>query len=258
MVIHFLKDDCLTALKANIAGNLKHYSEPTNDWIYEFFDGENPFLEYKFQIDDFQFDTDFSKEHDFSKQDVENVIRLYSAMKSLTDTQATDERLWSGLAHGDFWEYMHCRWNGRGGRGELNDAVSLVRVRYFVRESISSARKALFKSSLSRLWWIGRLTYDETRKDAFELTKYLKEDFSTKSLVLFSSNFTSNPSIMHGLFSALLELENEGFIYGTKSRDTYYEATRYLNIFGGTHILDYYTEEEIKNKVLNYMHSLKS
>lgn len=36
MVIHFLKEDCLTALKANIAGNLKHYSEPTNDWVYEF------------------------------------------------------------------------------------------------------------------------------------------------------------------------------------------------------------------------------
>lgn len=44
MVIHFLKEDCLTALKTNITGNIKHYSEPINDWIYEFFDGENPFL----------------------------------------------------------------------------------------------------------------------------------------------------------------------------------------------------------------------
>lgn len=253
MVIHFLKDDCLTALKANIAGNLKHYSEPTHDWVYEFFDGENPFLEYKFQIDDFQFDTELSENHDLSKQDVENVIRLYSAMKNLTDTQASDERLWAGLTHGDFWEYMHQRWNIRKPSG---DPVTLTQTRYFYRTS-DGGRRALFTNSLARLWWIGKLTYSSERKSPFELTQYMNEDFATKSLVLFSSNYTSSPNVVHGLFDALLTLDSEGFTYGKKSRDIYYEATRYLNIFGGSHILDYYTEEEIKDKVLNYMHSLK-
>lgn len=252
MVIHFLKDDCLTALKTNIAGNIKHYSEPTNDWVYEFFDGENPFLEYKFQIDDFQFDTELSEEHDLSKQDVENVIRLYSAMKNLTDTQATDERLWAGLTHGDFWGYMQQRWNSRKGNG---DAATLTQSRYFYRSS-DGGRRALFTNSLARLWWIGKLTYDSTRKDPFELTQYMNDDFATKSLVLFSSNYTSSSNVVRGLFDALISLEKEGFTYGKKSRDVYYQATRYLNIFGGSHILDYYTEEEIKNKVLNYMHSL--
>ena len=252
MVIHFLKDDCLTALKTNIAGNIKHYSDPTNDWVYEFFDGENPFLEYKFQIDDFQFDTELSEEHDLSKQDVENVIRLYSAMKNLTETQATDERLWAGLTHGDFWEYMQHRWNGRKGNGS---ATTLTQSRYFYRSS-EVGRRALFTNSLARLWWIGKLTYDSTRKDPFELTRYMNDDFATKSLVLFSSNYTSSSNVVRGLFDALISLEKEGFTYGKKSRDVYYQATRYLTIFGGSHILDYYTEEEIKNKVLNYMHSL--
>lgn len=254
MVIHFLKDDCLTALKANIAGNLKHYSEPTNDWVYEFFDGENPFLEYKFQIDDFQFDTDFSKEHDFSKQDVENVIRLYSAMKNITDTQATDERLWAGLAHGDFWDYMYHRWSDRNGQGSQESLLSL---RYFLRAG-EGIRRSLFKNSLARLWWIGKLTFDEKRKDPFELTKYMNEDFATKSLVIFSSNYMSSPLVARGLFSALIDLEQEKVTSSTRHREMYYQATRYLNIFGGSHILDYYTEEEIKSKVLNYMHSLKS
>ena len=253
MVIHFLKEDCLTSLKANIAGNLKHYSEPTNDWVYEFFDGENPFQEYKFQIDDFQFDTEISEEHDLSKQDVENVIRLYSAMKNLTDTQASDERLWAGLTHGDFWDYMYQRWNIRKTSG---DPIILNQTRYFFR-STDGGRRALFMNSLARLWWIGRLTYSRERKDPFELTRYMNGDFATKSLVLFSSNYTSNPNVIHGLFEALLALEKEGFSCGKKSRDVYYQATRYLNIFGGFHILDYYSKEEIKNKVLNYMHSLK-
>ena len=254
MVIHFLKDDCLTALKANIAGNLKHYSESTNDWVYEFFDGENPFLEYKFQIDDFQFDTEINENHSQGQQDVENVIRLYSAMKNLTDTQATDERLWAGLAHGDFWDYMYHRWSNRNGQGSQE---SLLNLRYFLRTG-EGVRRSLFKNSLARLWWIGKLTFDEKRKDPFELTKYMTEDFATKSLVIFSSNYMSSPLVAHGLFSALIDLEQEETTSSTRHREMYYQATRYLNIFGGTHILDYYTEEEIKDKVLNYMHSLKS
>ena len=253
MVIHFLKEDCLTALKTNITGNIKHYSEPINDWIYEFFDGENPFLEYKFQIDDFQCDNDLSDEHDLSMQDVENVIRLYSSMKELTDTQATDERLWAGLAHGDFWKYMQNRWKFRK---VTENTSALIQSRYFYYSS-DGGRRALFKNSLARLWWIGKLTYDNKRKDPFELTRYMGEDFATKALVIFSSNYTSNPCVTHGLFSALLTLDNEGFCYGKKRRDIYYQATRYLNIFGGTHILDYYTEDEIKEKILNYMHNLK-
>lgn len=249
MVIHFLKDDCLTALKTNIAGNLKHYSEPTNDWVYEFFDGENPFLEYKFQIDDFQFDTELSEDHDLSKQDVENVIRLYSAMKNLTDTQATDERLWVGLAHSDFWSYMYQRWGPK-----CKNQNSIKTCYYF--NSQYNLKRALFINKLSRLWWIGRLTYDETRKDPFELTKYMNDNFSTKSLVIFSSNYMSCPAVSHGLFSALIELEQTNATTLKQRQEMYYQATRYLNIFGGSHILDYYTEEEIKNKVLNYMHSL--
>lgn len=250
MVIHFLKDDCLTALKANIAGNLKHYSEPTNDWIYEFFDGENPFLEYKFQIDDFQFDTEINDNHSQSQQDVENIIRLYSAMKNLTDTQATDERLWAGLAHSDFWPYMSTRWLN------LNTRPTNINARYFLGAD-GSLRRSLLVNTLSRMWWIGHLTYDEARKNPFELTRYLENGFSTLNMVLFSSNYTSSSTVCRGLLSALLILESEGISTNDNRKKLLIQATRYLNIFGGSHILDYYTEEEIKNKVLNYMHSLK-
>lgn len=250
MVIHFLKDDCLTALKANIAGNLKHYSEPTNDWVYGFFDGENPFLEYKFQIDDFQFDTEINENHSQGQQDVENIIRLYSVMKNLTDTQATDERLWAGLAHSDFWPYMSTRWKGQ------NEKSPNVSSRYFLGTG-SGLRRSLFVNTLSRLWWAGRLTYDENRKDSFELTRSLEKFYSARNLVLFSSNYINCRNVMRGLLSALVILDNEGYTQSYRSANCLVEATKYLNIFGGSHILDYYTEEEIKDKVLNYMHSLK-
>lgn len=62
---------------------------------------------------------------------------------------------------------------------------------------------------------------------------------------------------MRGLLSALVILDNEGYTQSYRSANCLVDATKYLNIFGGSHILDYYTEEEIKDKVLNYMHSLK-
>jgi len=77
------------------------------------------------------------------------------------------------------------------------------------------------------------------------------------NLVMFSSNYIGNRSVARGLIEAMIELEEENYSGEKSPKDALVQATRYLNIFGGTHILDYYSEEEIKNKVLNYMHSLK-
>ena len=54
MIIHFIKEDALSALKMNVKGNIKLYELSTNRWIYDYFDGENPFAEYKLQVPDFQ------------------------------------------------------------------------------------------------------------------------------------------------------------------------------------------------------------
>lgn len=77
------------------------------------------------------------------------------------------------------------------------------------------------------------------------------------NLVMFSSNYIGNRSVARGLIEAMIELEEENYSGEKSPKDALVQATRYLNIFGGTHILDYYTEDEIKSKVLNYMHSLK-
>ncbi len=252
MVIHFMKEDCLAALKVNVKGNLKQYENLTNEWIYEFFEGDTPFAEYKVPVESIQLDTGQSGEKEKGRQDVGNAIRLYSAMKNLSDTQAADERLWAGLCHGDFWTYMNKRWEGFK---PSRDPVSSILWRYFFNGK-SSVRRALFRNTLSRLWWLGRLTYDSERKDPFELTRYWEEDFATKSLILFSSNYMGNPKLTQGLISALMELDKQGFAYGSGKREVYYTASQYLNVFGGTHILDYFTADEIRERVLYYMRGL--
>lgn len=88
------------------------------------------------------------------------------------------------------------------------------------------------------------------------MTRYWENDFSTKSLILFSSNFMGNAELTKGFVSALIDLEGKGFTLGTRKRDIYYQASQYLNVYGGTHILDYYSANEIKEKVLRYMWGL--
>ena len=249
MKVHFLTENALEALRTNLKGNLRHYADDTNDWIYDYFGSENPFIEYKQEFPSFQLAFDAGE--DVGQIDVKNTITLYSAMRNLTDTQATDERLWAGMCHSDFWEFLRERWQVNSYH-DLRD--SNVNTRYFFAHN---KKRSLVTNSLSKLWWIGRLTYDEKRADPFELTKYLVSDYSTKSLVIFSNNYISNPTVAIGLFSALKHLEEMGYtIRNKKSRDVYYEATKYLNVLGGTYILDYFTSEEIEEKVIKYMKSI--
>lgn len=250
MKIHFLKDDALTALKSNITANASKYRQPTNEWIYDYFQGENPFGEFKLEVEDFSLV--YSSDKDVGKTDVQNAITMYSAMKTISDTQATDERLWSGLCHGEFWDYVSKRWNAQS-------SVSLkkedILTHYFFAHN---KKRSLITNTLSKLWWLGRLTYDDNnRPDPFELTHYFENDFSTKTLVIFSNNFMSNKKVAIGVLSALSELEKENFSLNKRlKRDVYYEATKYLNVLGGTVILDMLSPKEIKEKVINYLKAL--
>ena len=243
MKIHFLKEDALIALKANVAANLANYGKPTNEWIYEYFQGEDPFMEANFECEDFQLLLS-PKPDQLSFTDAKNVRILYSALKNLTDTQATDERLWAGLCHYDLWDYMSKRWKMEGEKLKSQ----LVLSRYFI--SYASGRKrGLTVNTLSKLWWIGRLTYDQNRSDPFELLKYFETEFSTKVLLMLSNNFMNGFEISSGVLDALMYLKNVGYELkgdpnprNSGERGVYYKATAFLNVYGGTHILDYFSK----------------
>ena len=66
------------------------------------------------------------------------------------------------------------------------------------------------------------------------MTIYLIDDYATKMLIIFSNNYK-----------------------GKNHRDVYYEVTKYLNVLGGTYILDYFTSEELEQKIIKYMMSIK-
>ena len=107
-----------------------------------------------------------------------------------------------------------------------------VRTRFFFGQN---KKRSLITNSLTKLWWCVRLTYDEQRKDPFELTKYLIDDYATKILIIFSNNYISNHDITVGLFSALKYLENIGYkIKGKnngKSKELHTASPEYSAVF---------------------------
>lgn len=58
-----------------------------------------------------------------------------------------------------------------------------------------------------------------------------------------------------GLISALIELSQEINPDNARFEAIHSEATRYLNVLGGMYILDYFTSEEIHDKVIKHIKS---
>ena len=243
MKLHFMKDDALAYFKQNVQYNKSYYLNKGNDWIFEKYNESTPLIEFKNEFPDFKLDISAKNPGD---TDYTNVKTLYTALKNLTDTQASDERFWVGLSHGDLWEYTQyrCKLNAE------NISESKILTNYFFNQG---NKRSLIVHPIARLWWVGRLIFDEEAKDPFRALEYMKVDFSTKVYTLFSSNYTNNPKITRALLTAITDLETQGYKIKTLE---YRELIRYVNLLGGIIILDYLSEDELKEKIKKHYYEV--
>ncbi|BCJ93580.1 hypothetical protein acsn021_11490 [Anaerocolumna cellulosilytica] len=226
----FLKD------KACIEGCLNKYQNySSNDWLEDICDG-SPFVDTKFQnINDFTLDmsADISKAFE---TEFENVKRVYSKLKFLTDSMASDERLWAGLCLGHFFEYVRYRW-------DVSSVSGVLQHFYFD----GPKRRALTRNAISRLWWIGRLTYDENRANKWELTEFVCS-YSDYIMHFIERNTSNNLHVMRPFLEAMIEARKGGYALNT---DDAGKLAKYLNLLGGMYVLDFMPEEWIKEKIRN-------
>lgn len=240
MKLYYMRQEILEDLKNNIDHNIENYSNESNQWIMNQY--ENPFLEYKKTVDDFELLVD---PKDVGSSDMENVRILHSNLKFLTKSEAADERLWAGMSHSVFWDFMRERWSNRPAKEEKD-----IGNRYFLSGG-SSNRRALFMNTISRYWWIGELIYDEDNiKNPYYLIEVFRGDFTTNVHTLLSSNFTSNTNILKGVLRPMLEYKE---INGSLSREEFQAIIRYANLIGGSYLLDYLSTEEIEEKIWLYI-----
>lgn len=104
---------------------------------------------------------------------------------------------------------------------------------------------------------IGNLTFFDINNNVVNTInhRYLKNDFYTKTRILFSSNYSNNPTIVRALITSFIEFQNQGV---NISREVFVETTKYMNVLGGTYILDYFTEEELVEKITKRIRVLLS
>lgn len=243
MKLQFLKQDAVDTLEKNIARNINHYKEKTNTWVYDFFE-EDPFLDFKYQVNDFELVIDLESR---GRMELENIKILYENMKHISDSQATDKRLWVGLTHGKFYDFVRERWS----YDEKNmNKESIIQSRYF----FSNKSRALFRNTLSKLWWVGRFTYDARKSNPFELTEVLgNRDISTRINDLFTSNFSRNPHVTRAFLATIKSYEDRGIPIGGY---TYRKLVQYMNLYGGMTIIDYLEEEELMEVISSKIEKL--
>lgn len=229
MRLLFLPEEKLLALKGNIRKNTNHYKQQASSWIEEYFQGENPFKDTKIEVEDFTLNT--SKERPVDT-DLDNIKTLYSKLSMLSEAQASDERLWAGLCHGPFWDYMLYRWPVKS----END----IRNRYFFGYS---KRRSLERNGLARLWWIGWTTYDEKREDPYELTRFILRD-SDFIVNLLGRNFSSNKLLNRAVLRYFIEYETSNNT--SVNRKMFRAVMEQINMLGGTLLIDLYNEDDYK------------
>lgn len=240
MKIPFIKLDGLSEIKSNLKYYVKNFNKPTS-WLMD--NQYNSLLtESKLEIPGLVLTMSALQP---SKTDFENSKRVYETLKFLTDSQASDERLWAALCLGPFWEYMQYRWNDKNGWNE-----SSILVRFFFNSNI---RRSMVRNGLSRLWWIARLTYDEKRKDPYELTRLVCEQQRFIADVL-ERNTSNNLLIIRPFLDAILKARELGKNIDTNDMRN---LAKYLNLLGGTYVLDCLPYETIRNKILDRINKIK-
>ena len=178
--------------------------------------------------------------------DFENSKIIFECYKELNPVMATDSRMWTYLAHVDYWEYMRGRWPLEDLTPKFEEKpADYVLEHWFLK---SPAPTWLMRNGISRLWWVSYLTYDENRDDPYELTQ---EAFSmldyTRHLL------TETQGRYRDFRHAILE-----FVINNKELFSKYKEARVrflmrkVNYLGGYKIYGNLSKKELEQIFLNY------
>ena len=253
MKLYYMKKEALDILKSNIDITYnKYFIERDNKWLWKICDG-NPFVEYK-EIPDFDLTP---IEDDISKGEIEfnNCKILYENLKFLTESQACDERLWAGLCHSVFYDYIRKRYDYDKTKPKTAKlAISNIKSRFFFS---GGTRSGLYRNSISKCWWVGHNVYDGSNitNPFIKLDIIGSNDISTKiSDIFFSNNFSANPTILNGIVMAFKNFKDENI--NLNFREHMRPSLQLLNAIGGNVILDCLNEEEIADILIDNIYAI--
>lgn len=176
-----------------------------------------------------------------SLKDTVNAIRFHKALRHLTPLQARDPRMWTRMAHVDFWQYMRMRWPVEKQMSNENRAVRFVESRYFVPQAQS---RALLRNGIARLWWTAQLSHDPERGNPYELTTVLLSTLDITQQIVERGMGRAN-NIIKGFLEFLLRNSGTLLTGGDKNRARIRRLAIHLNMHGGVCVLDLLSQSEV-------------
>ena len=119
MRIKYVVEDGIAILKNNSEFVYKNVIEEGRKTLAEVLGDSSLIKETPYEIESITLDMSQPKGKE-TLTDAENAQRVYSHMKSLSDSQASDERIWIAYTLQEQLEYMKYRWDCKNGSEMLN------------------------------------------------------------------------------------------------------------------------------------------
>ena len=240
-MIKFIAEDSLLEIKNNHSLLYRSVVSTGKQTLEEAFGNDRIIRQTSMPADDFQLDMSAEKPE---LTDLENVKRVYKNMHALSESKASDERIWAAYTLSIFADYMRYRWYPESETAMMN--------RYFFSYS---PKRSLFRNGIARLWWIGHLTYDPTRPgDKYELTEYVCRKQDNINLLL-DINFGNNREIVRAAIQALIDAEKGG---QQVDRETIRQLSEYINTLGGVYLVDAFSYDMMYNKCVERLRKLST
>lgn len=186
---------------------------------------------------------------DTNYHDFENSKIIFEAYKNLTPLQASDIRLWTYLAHTDYYDYMCRRWSSVKKKSASNPSKYILD-HWFIS---SPAQSNFLRHGIAGLWWTAYLTYDETRTDSYELTKVIWKQFAFATRDFGTLKLARHKEAAIGILEFISENESL-FVNRFEPKSRF--ILKYLNQIGGLKPLSYYNKiffkenlESVRSKI---------
>lgn len=176
-----------------------------------------------------------------SANDGENIKLFYLNFKDINDSFASDERLWAGLTHTVYYDYMLKRWP------KGTDPANIINHFFF-----AGGPRSYMMNTLSRLWWYGRKTYREGEENPWRIFDYFIHDINGFGFTLFGSNWSNSEHSLDLFFNAIFEYTQEN--NRKVDRQLFNDARVYTTCLCGIYVLDACDDRFIVDKIKMYLY----
>ena len=242
MKLKYFTESAYNDLFECVDTNIDYYSDIDNSWIEKRFDKREYSKESRIDVT--------LPQLSISNSEYMNAVNIHTAFKDrITPKQASNPYLWSYLSHCIYWEYTCQRWSS------TRMSVDSIKEHYFCKSETGN-RIGFLRNSISRLWWMAELSYQDDKSNRYELTELL---FSHSDLCqsVIERNFSMNKEVIVGILSAIKAINDDPALKNVGiDKNGEYEwrnLCKYINRYGAVTLLDVLDRDDIREISYKYI-----